>query len=281
MGAGYGRWSRGGGYATRTTKGVGQTSAEGGWGIVPVVEGQIDTSNLAPGTYVLKLTPGAGTNVLRGDVDLVSAPDPGDPEVQAFAVPANQVVGDEITFVITNPSTPPVITAAQSVKTHGAAGDLSVDIPVVEGGSEPRDGGPTQLVVTFDQDVQGVGGLDVGDVVLSDGNATVTDVSITGNVLTVGLTGVSDSVVLMVMFPGIENSAGQACADTLCIRVLMGDTTGDGAVNIFDLVNVRNELGQQVTATNCRADVNVDGSISVFDLVAVRNQLNKTVAACQ
>ncbi len=103
VGAGYGQWSRGGGFATLTTKGVGLAS---GLGVLPLVEGQIDTSLLAVGTYVLELVPGTGHNVLRGDVDLSSAPPPGNPEVQAFAVPANQVSGDTITFVV---GLPPVL----------------------------------------------------------------------------------------------------------------------------------------------------------------------------
>jgi len=59
------------------------------------------------------------------------------------------------------------------------------------------------------------------------------------------------------------------------------DVTGDGQVNIFDLVLVRNQLNQPVAAASFRADVNADGSINIFDLVGVRNSLNTSIAtAC-
>jgi len=93
------------------------------------VEGQIDTSQLANGTYVLKLTPGAGHNVLRGDVDLATAPPAGSPEVQAFAVPANQVVGDTITFVIGQVATLAVAPSNQNMTAGGGSTSFTVSNP--------------------------------------------------------------------------------------------------------------------------------------------------------
>jgi len=278
IGAGYGRWSRGGGNSTLTTKGVGQTVAEGGWGIVPVVEGQIDTSALAPGTYVLKLEPGTGTNVLRGDVDLVSPPGTGVLEVQAFAVPANQAIGDQVIFEITAPSAPPVLVSAESVKNHETVGDLGMDVPLSGNAVEPRAGSLTQLVASFDQDVFGVGGLSVDDVSLSAG--VVEGVTINGSVVTVDVSGVPDGTVLTVGFPGIENGSGQPCADSLCVRTLLGDVNGDGQVSIFDLVIVRDNTNQPVTEANCKSDLNLDGAVSIFDLVIVRDQTGGTVGLC-
>lgn len=126
VGAGYGQWSRGGGFATLTSKGVGIPTASGGLGVLPLVEGQIDTSQLANGTYVLKLTPGAGHNVLRGDVDLVTPPAAGNPEVQAFAVPANQVVGDTITFVIGQSAVLAVTPNNQNIAAGGGSTSFTV-----------------------------------------------------------------------------------------------------------------------------------------------------------
>ncbi len=274
MGAGYGRWSRGGGFATRTTRGVGLQ--DGQWGIVPVVEGQIDTSLLAPGTYVLKLTPGTGTNVLRGDVDLVSAPSTGQIEVQAFAVPANQAIGSEISFEIT--AAAPVLVSAESVMNHGAAGDLGIDMPLIGGGVEPRVGGPAQLVLAFDQNVFGSGGPVLDDVWLSHG--FVDAVTFDGNVVIVDVSGVPNATVLEVEFPGIVNGSGQASEDALCIRVLTGDVNGDGVVSVTDMVAVRNMLNQPVTAANCHMDVDADGTVAVTDMETVRNALIMTVGTC-
>jgi len=109
MGCGYKDWLRAtGGLNGSPTPGVGMTTLPGGFaglGVVPVAEGQIDTTNLPLGTYVLKVkktgnegAPGsAGNNVLRGDMDMRAGVDR-----PAFAVAANQVVGDTITFQLVN-----------------------------------------------------------------------------------------------------------------------------------------------------------------------------------
>lgn len=111
MGAGFKEWIRTG--SGITLPGVGMVTVPGpnpatpnvgrrnGLGIVPVAEGQIDISNLPVGTYTLKVTPGNGNNVLRGDYDMVLASNR-----PAFAVAANEAVGDTITFVVTD--IPPV-----------------------------------------------------------------------------------------------------------------------------------------------------------------------------
>jgi len=169
---------------------------------------------------------------------------------------------------------PPVIVAASSVKTHEAAGDWGIDLSLTGDGVECRTGGPTQLVITFDQDVYGSGSL--SDVWLSAG--TVDGVTIAGNTVTVDLSGALNAMVLTVAFPGIENIEGQLCDDTLCIRVLAGDVNGDGEVSIFDLVTVRDNTGLPVTEANCRGDVNGDGEINIFDLVLVRDQTGTMVS---
>jgi len=168
---------------------------------------------------------------------------------------------------------PPVVVAAESVKSHGTAGDLGSDMLLSGDGVECRTGGPTQLVVTFDQDVYGSGSL--SDVWLSAG--TVDGVTIAGNTVTVDLSGALNGTVLTVAFPGIENSTGQTYLETLCIRVLAGDVNGDGEVSIFDLVTVRDNTGQPVTEANCRSDANGDGEINIFDLVLVRDQTGTLV----
>ncbi len=172
----------------------------------------------------------------------------------------------------------PALLSAYSVKTHGAAGDLAIHLPLDGGGSEPRTGGPTRIVVTFDQDVYGSGGPILDDVSLSAG--IVDDVTIDGNEVTVDLSGVPDATVLTVTFPGIVNDVGLPSEDELCIRVLAGDVNGDGLVSVTDMVAVRNMLNQPVTARNCHIDVNADGSVSVTDMVAVRNNLGASVGNC-
>ena len=52
---------------------------------------------------------------------------------------------------------------------------------------------------------------------------------------------------------------------------LAGDANGDCAVNISDLILVRNNLGQ---GSGSEADVNADGRVNVLDLLFVRNRLD-------
>lgn len=107
MGAGFKEWIRTG--AGITMPGLGMMTVppppsnpggarRNGLGIVPIAEGQIDISNLAPGTYKLRVSAGAGNNVLRGDLDMVAATNR-----PAFAVAANETAAPVTrTFVVSD-----------------------------------------------------------------------------------------------------------------------------------------------------------------------------------
>lgn len=108
MGAGYKEWVRSG--QTAVVPGVGMVTmpnGSAGFGVVPIAEGQIDISDLTPGaTYTLRVIPGNGNNVLRGDLNMAQATNR-----PAFAVAVNETVGDEITFTVTDqaPCTPGIV----------------------------------------------------------------------------------------------------------------------------------------------------------------------------
>lgn len=116
MGAGYKEWIRSGSDLNRITfPGIGMTlmptqtiqngvgGLRAGLGVKPIAEGQIDMSNLPTGTYVLKVTPGKGNNVLRGDLDLLQ-----NTNRPAFAlgVPEEQTFGGTLTFELVEGSAP-------------------------------------------------------------------------------------------------------------------------------------------------------------------------------
>ncbi len=180
-------------------------------------------------------------------------------------------------YFIPASGTAPMVVAAGSVKQHGGVGPIAVDI--CSGATEPRSGGPTELTVVFDQAIQQISGTNA-DVAVSSG--TVNAIVVAGTLLTVQMSGAQNAAPLLVTFPGIEGvgPCRMLSAGALCLRVLHGDVNNDGAVNVLDLVQVRNNLNTAVTVANFRADVSDDGSINVLDLVQVRNNLNTAVAPC-
>ena len=57
----------------------------------------------------------------------------------------------------------------------------------------------------------------------------------------------------------------------------MEDANYDCAVNILDMLFIRDRVGEDVsTANNWQADVNKDGEINILDIISVRNRLSET-----
>ncbi len=159
------------------------------------------------------------------------------------------------------------VTSATSRRTHGLAGTFSIPLPVgSSAGVECRMGGPTLVVLTFN------GLADGAQVQASAG--TVGAVTVDGSQVTVELSGVPDGTCLTLTASGVEGMEEDSLVHIAC---LAGELTGDGAVNVLDLVQVRNRLNQTASASNFRADVNADGTINVLDLVSVRNNLNASL----
>ena len=178
-------------------------------------------------------------------------------------------------------SSPATIIAAISRKIHASAGICELDLlqPMANNylAVEPRVGGPTEVIVTFNMEIQAMGGPDPSDVSLTstgNSNGMVTSLYVGGNQLDIQLSDTSDAAQLTIAFPGITDLVGRPVTAVLVFEVLAGDANGDGMVNIFDLLLTRLELDQAVTPTNAGADVNTDGLINIFDLVDIRNNLD-------
>jgi hypothetical protein len=54
--------------------------------------------------------------------------------------------------------------------------------------------------------------------------------------------------------------------------VLLGDTTGNGAVNSSDIAQTQSQSGQPVTSFNFREDVTVNGLINSSDIALVQSK---------
>lgn len=168
----------------------------------------------------------------------------------------------------------PVPSGAVSRKTHGGAGNFDVPLPLTgTTGVEPRTGGATNdftMVVTFGASVS-VTGTPQAQVISGSGcvgsagtcsaNGAVT---VLGSVVTVPLTNIADAQTIMVRLNGV--TSGTANGDVVIpMSRLLGDSNGNRSVNAGDVSQVKQRLGQAVSATNFRSDLNANGSINAGD----------------
>ncbi|MGI8821096.1 MAG: hypothetical protein ACR2ID_09555 [Chthoniobacterales bacterium] len=170
----------------------------------------------------------------------------------------------------------PIPLGAVSRKTHGAAGNFDINLPLVAiGGAvgiEDRIGavaGAHQMVVTFANPVT-VGGASV-----TTGTGTAT-FSVSGAVVTIDLTGVTNAQRLEVTLSNVSDGTNIGNV-MIPIGILAGDSNGDGIVNGGDAIQTRSRAGQITDATNVRSDVNVDGNVNGGDTVVVRSRSGTTL----
>jgi hypothetical protein len=162
------------------------------------------------------------------------------------------------------------VVTAVSRKTHGAAGDFDVDLPMSgEPGVECRNGGVNgdhTIVVTFSNNVVS------GNASLTSGIGSVTgSPTFSNNTMTVNLTGVADVQNIAVTLNNVTDTFAQTLPDTaVSMNVLMADTTGNKGVTSTDLSQTKSQSGNPVDATNFREDVVTDGAINSTDIGAVK-----------
>jgi hypothetical protein len=78
------------------------------------------------------------------------------------------------------------------------------------------------------------------------------------------------------MFRGNKQRSGTFMPgdDSECGADLMGDVTGDGMINILDLVQIANYiLNVGTPAYPCAADFTQDGNVNILDLVQIANYI--------
>jgi hypothetical protein len=168
--------------------------------------------------------------------------------------------------------------SAVSRKVHGSAGTFDVPLPLTgRPAVECRSGSATgdhQVVLKFGESVTVDGATQA---VITSGAATVGSggvanggvVSVSGDTVTIPLTGVTNAQTLTVTLKGVSN--GSTAGDvTIPISILGGDTNDNGAVNAGDALQTRGRAGQGTTASNFRSDTNADGVINSGDTIFVR-----------
>jgi CSLREA domain-containing protein len=170
--------------------------------------------------------------------------------------------------------------SAVSRKTHGAAGMFDADLPLSgSAGIECRSGGATndhQLVVTFGTSIT-VNGSPQAQVTAGTGQIGTGgipnggEVTVDAGVVTVPLTNVTNAQMITVTLFGV-NSGPSTNNVSIPLRMLLGDTTGNGTVNASDVSQTKSRSGQAVDATNFRSDVTVSGSINASDVGLVKSR---------
>jgi Right handed beta helix region len=167
-----------------------------------------------------------------------------------------------------------------SRKTHGTAGTFDVPLPLTgTSGIECRSGGATndhQLILTFPTSVT-INGAPQAQVttgtgqVGSAGSSNGGIVSITGGIVTVPLTNVSNAQQIAVTLFGVSDGVNTNDV-VIPMDVLAGDTTANGSVNSSDIAQTQSQSGQPVTSSNFREDVTVNGSINSSDVAFVQSK---------
>lgn len=161
---------------------------------------------------------------------------------------------------------------------HGNAGAFDLPLPLSgQPGLESRSGGPNgahPVVLSF------TNGVVSGAVSVTGGTASIAGTPIiSGNPVTVNLTNVANAQQITLGFVNLTDTFGQKLPSTaLQMKLLLGDTNGDQAVNSGDAIQTRNRSGQMVDATNFRCDVNVDGSINSGDAITVRSKSGTAIS---
>ena len=152
-----------------------------------------------------------------------------------------------------------------SRKSHANAGTFDVDLPVSgQAGIECRSGGATNdytIVFTFTHNVT------VQSANVSGGS--VTSFNVVGDSVTVNLTNVPNAQTITVTLGQVNDGTNTSDVEA-AMSVLIGDTTGNGAVNSSDIAETQSQSGQPVTVDNAREDVTINGVINSSDISLVQ-----------
>ena len=195
------------------------------------------------------------------------------PPQSALATVGFLKTGAPITVSIQAPTADPCnplqVTSAVSRKTHGAAGDFDVDLPLSgEPGVECRTGGANgthTVVVTFSNNIMS------GNASIIEGTGNIVSAPIVNNTMTVNLINVDDIQKLTVKLANVTDTFAQVLPDTtVSVNVLLGDTTGNKSVNASDISQTKTKDGEVVDASNFREDVTASGDINSSDVAAVK-----------
>src|SRR5437879_5852908 len=164
-----------------------------------------------------------------------------------------------------------LLTGAASRKTQGVAGTFDINLTLSgEPGVECRSGGGNYTeVFTFDNNVVS------GSAAVTGGTGNVSGSPVfSGHTMTVNLIGVIDVQRLTVTLTGVTDEFSQVLPSTpVSMNVLIGDVDGNMVVSATEVGLVKSQVGQAVTGSNFREDVNADGSLSATDVALTKSHV--------
>jgi hypothetical protein len=169
------------------------------------------------------------------------------------------------------------LTAAASRKTHGSAGTFDIPLPLTgPSGVECRTGGASgthTLVFAFSHSVVS------GNANVTSGTGSVAgSPAFAGNTMTVQLTGVTNAQNVAVTLSNVTDDIAQVLPSTVVnMKVLLGDTTGNKAVNSTDVSQTKSQSGHPVISNNFREDLTANGSINGSDVSLVKLRVGSGV----
>jgi RHS repeat-associated protein len=156
----------------------------------------------------------------------------------------------------------PVITGAVSTRTHGSAGTFDIPLPLSGSpGIEMRNaGGNYTVTVTFSTSVS------AATAVIASGVGSAGTPIISGNTITVPLSGVADRQTLTLELDNVTGSGGVTPKVLVAMSVLVGDINQNSAVTVEDIELAKKYAGYAVDGSTFTYDVTKNGSINVSDI---------------
>jgi hypothetical protein len=103
---------------------------------------------------------------------------------------------------------------------------------------------------------------------VTSGTGTVSGTNITGNDVTINLSGVANAQTINITLFDVNNAGNVV----MPMSLLLGDTTGNGSVNSTDISQTKGQSGLSASMSNFRTDVTVSGSINSSDVSTVKSK---------
>ncbi|CAN5676738.1 hypothetical protein BH20VER1_BH20VER1_20160 [soil metagenome] len=165
------------------------------------------------------------------------------------------------------------IVQAVSRKFHGGAGVFDIPLPLTgEPGVECRSSSTYTIDVTFNNPITS------GNATVTEGTATSGPANISGNTLSVTLSGVADRQRITVSLTDVTGTDAQVMPPaTVRMNMLIGDVNGSKTVNTSDIGAVKAQSGMPLNQGNFRADVAISGAINTTDISLVKASSGNSV----